>query len=55
MPTVQVNLRNGEEFSPAARALNPDCMVPVLELDSGAAITDIIAICRYKSSTPILY
>ena len=27
--------------------MNPDCMVPVLELDSGAAITDIIAICRY--------
>ena len=47
MPTVQVDLRNGEQFTPAFRALNPDCMVPVLELDSGTAITDIIAICRY--------
>jgi glutathione S-transferase len=47
VPTVQVDLRNGEQFTPAFRALNPDCMVPVLELDSGAAITDIIAICRY--------
>jgi glutathione S-transferase len=47
VPTVQVDLRNGEQFTPAFRALNPDCMVPVLELDNGAAITDIIAICRY--------
>ena len=47
VPTVQVDLRNGEQFTPAFRALNPDCMVPVLELDSGVAITDIIAICRY--------
>ena len=47
VPTVQVDLRNGEQFTPAFRALNPDCMVPVLELESGAAITDVIAICRY--------
>src|SRR6516162_9396157 len=47
VPTVQVDLRNGEQFTPAFRALNPDCMVPVLELDNGAVITDIIAICRY--------
>jgi glutathione S-transferase len=47
VPTVQVDLRNGEQFTPAFRTLNPDCMVPVLELDNGAAITDIIAICRY--------
>ena len=47
VPTVQVDLRNGEQFTPTFRALNPDCTVPVLELDSGEAITDIIAICRY--------
>ena len=47
VPTVQVDLRNGEQFTPAFRALNPDCTVPVLELDSGAAIADVIAICRY--------
>jgi|SRR6516225_9689068 glutathione S-transferase len=47
VPTVQVDLRNGEQFTPAFRALNPDCTVPILELDSGEAITDIIAICRY--------
>ncbi|TPQ27455.1 glutathione S-transferase [Bradyrhizobium guangdongense] len=47
LPTVQVDLRNGEQFTPAFRALNPACTVPVLELDSGAVITDVIAICRY--------
>ncbi|WP_315743526.1 MULTISPECIES: glutathione S-transferase family protein [unclassified Bradyrhizobium] len=47
IPTVQVDLRGGEQFTPAFRALNPDCTVPVLELDSGTAITDVIAICRY--------
>src|SRR5215469_3442577 len=30
VPTVQVDLRNGEQFTPAFRALNPDCTVPVL-------------------------
>jgi glutathione S-transferase len=47
VPTVQVDLRNGEQFTPAFRVLNPDCTVPVLELESGVAITDVIAICRY--------
>ncbi len=47
LPTVQIDLRNGEQFTPAFRAINPDCTVPVLELDSGTVITDIIAICRY--------
>ncbi|CCE02261.1 glutathione S-transferase [Bradyrhizobium sp. STM 3809] len=47
IPTVQVDLRAGEQFTPSFRALNPQCTVPVLELDSGAAVTDIIAICRY--------
>ncbi|WP_315735548.1 MULTISPECIES: glutathione S-transferase [unclassified Bradyrhizobium] len=47
IPTVQFDLRAGEQFRPEFRALNPQCTVPVLELDSGAAITDIIAICRY--------
>ena len=45
--TVQVDLRNGEQFTPAFRAINPDCTVPVLVLDDGTPITDAIAICRY--------
>ncbi|HKW52329.1 MAG TPA: glutathione S-transferase [Stellaceae bacterium] len=51
LPTVQVNLRDGEQFSAAFRALNPDGTVPVLQLDSGRSVTDIIAICRYVEET----
>ena len=47
VPIVQVDLRNGEQFTPAFRAINADCTVPVLVLDDGTAIADIIAICRY--------
>ncbi|HTZ80990.1 MAG TPA: glutathione S-transferase [Stellaceae bacterium] len=47
VPTVEVDLRGGEQFSPAFRAINPDCTVPVLALDDGTHITDAIAICRY--------
>jgi glutathione S-transferase len=45
--TVQVDLRNGEQFTPAFRAINPECTVPVLVLDDGTAIADAIAICGY--------
>jgi glutathione S-transferase len=47
IPTTQVDLRNGEQFTPAFRAINPDCTVPVLVLDDGTTIPDAIAICRY--------
>ena len=47
VPTVQVNLREGEHLQPAFRAINPDATVPALGLDSGAMITDAIAICHY--------
>jgi glutathione S-transferase len=47
VPTIQVDLRNGEQFTPAFRAINPDCTVPVLVLDDGTTIPDAIAICRY--------
>lgn len=45
--TVEVNIRNGEHFSPAFLALNPRATVPVLELDDGTALTETMAICRY--------
>src|SRR4051812_6862854 len=35
LPTVQVDLRHGEQLTPAFQALNPWCTVPVLELDDG--------------------
>lgn len=51
VPTVQVDLRNGEQFSPAFRAINPDATVPVLELDNGTRIADAIGICVYFEMT----
>jgi glutathione S-transferase len=47
VPTVQVDLRHGEHLQPAFRAINPDCTVPVLELDDGTVLNDAIAICAY--------
>lgn len=44
---IQVDLRAGEQFSPAFKAINPDCVVPVLELDDGSHLTEIVAICDY--------
>lgn len=47
IPVIQVDLRNGEQFSEPFRALNPDCTVPVLELDDGTCLTEVFAICQY--------
>jgi len=51
LDTVQVDLRNGEQFTPAYRAINPDCTVPALQLDDGTVIGDAIAICQYLEET----
>lgn len=47
IPFVQVDLANGEQFGDAFRRVNPDTTVPVLELDDGTRITDLMGICRY--------
>jgi glutathione S-transferase len=47
VPTVQVDLRNNEQMTPAFRAINPEGTVPVLELDDGTRIADAIGICVY--------
>jgi glutathione S-transferase len=47
VPTVQVDLRHGEQFTDSFRAVNPDCTVPVLELDDGTRIADAVGICVY--------
>jgi glutathione S-transferase len=47
VPTVQVDLRHREQFTDAFRAINPDCTVPVLELDDGTRIADAVGICVY--------
>src|ERR1700719_4864100 len=51
VPTIQVDLRKGEQFGEAFRAVNPDCTVPVLELDDGTRIADSVAICVYLEQT----
>ena len=50
IPLVQVNLRDGEQLGEAFREINPDCTVPVLELDDGTRISEIFAICQYLES-----
>ena len=45
--TVQVDLGSGEQFSEEFRKVNPDCVVPALELDDGSSISEVIAICQY--------
>jgi glutathione S-transferase len=47
VPTEQVDLRNGKQFSPEYRAVNPQCVVPFLVLDDGTGIGEAEAICRY--------
>ena len=47
LDTVQVDLANGEQFGAAFRDVNPDCMVPVLELEDGTRLTEVVAICQY--------
>ena len=50
LETVQVDLGSGEQFSEAFRNINPDCVVPVLQLDDGTILTEVIAICDYLES-----
>ncbi len=45
--TVQIDLRSHEQFGDEFRAINPDCVVPALELDDGSVITEVVAICDY--------
>jgi glutathione S-transferase len=47
IPTTMVDLRNGEQLGAEFRKLNPDCTVPVLELDDGTALSEVFAICQY--------
>src|SRR6516225_3211426 len=54
VPTVQVDLRGGEQFTPEFRAINPECTVPVLEFDDGRRIAEVIATCLYFELVPAL-
>ena len=48
--TVQVDLRNGEQFGEAFRAVNPLCTVPALRLDDGLVLTDNAAIIAWAEA-----
>ena len=57
MQMVQVDLAGGEQFSDTFKKINPDCTVPVLELDDGTYLSEVVAICQYleeKFSEPTL-
>ncbi len=45
--TIEVNLAAREQLGEAFRKINPDCTVPVLELDDGTRLTEVFAICQY--------
>lgn len=47
LETIQVDLGSGEQFGEAFRKINPDCVVPVLELDNGHCLSEVLAICSY--------
>jgi len=47
LETVQIDLASGEQFGAAFRKVNPDCVVPVLQLDDGQCISEVLAICSY--------
>jgi glutathione S-transferase len=51
VPLVPVDLRNGEQFTPEFRAINPEGTVPVLEFDDGKRIAEVVAICTYFELT----
>src|ERR1017187_6905662 len=50
IPSKQINLREGQQFSSDYRAVNPRCIVPALQLDDGTVLCDAIAICWYLES-----
>lgn len=56
--TVQIDLGSGEQFGDSFRAINPDCVVPALQLDDGSCLSEVFAICHYLEArfpeTPLL-
>lgn len=47
IPTQTVDLRGGENRQPAHLARNPHGQMPTLELDNGAYLSEVTAICEY--------
>ena len=51
--TVQVDLAQSEQMSDEFRRRNPECTVPVLELEDGTCISEVLAICDYLEQTKL--
>ncbi len=51
IPTVQVDLRHGEQLGDDFRAINPRCTVPALKLPDGTVLGDNASIARYLEET----
>ena len=47
LPTVEINIVDGENLGAAFLAINPHGLLPTLELDDGTRIDEVMAICRY--------
>jgi glutathione S-transferase len=47
IPTVEVNILEGENLKEEFLAVNPRGVLPVLELDDGTYLDETVAICRY--------
>ena len=47
LPTIEVNILEGENLTPAFLAINPRGLLPTLELDDGTRVDEVMAICRY--------
>jgi len=47
LESIEVDLAGREQLGEEFRKINPDCTVPVLELDDGTRLTEIYAICQY--------
>ncbi|MGL3107009.1 glutathione S-transferase family protein [Bradyrhizobium sp. BR 1432] len=47
LPTEQLNVREGAQFTPALTEMNPFHCVPFLELEDGTVIAESLSICRY--------
>lgn len=47
VPTIEVNIVDGENLQPAYLAVNPRGLLPTLVLDDGTRFDEVMAICRY--------
>lgn len=51
IPTVQVNIIEGDNLKEEFLKINPRGLLPTLELDDGSVIDETVAICRYFEET----